>query len=299
MAIRNFRELLRNREEQGLRVCIGLDPIWSKLPLSLQHGTFDKPGNAFFPFNRDIVMATHDLALAYKLDLGFYMAEYSTGGLQALKDTVAFIKTFAPKVLVILDGKFGGAIAIANERWAKYAFGDVEADAVTIHWSTGRDAFEPFLKHELKGIFVLGRTSDPGAREFQDLQIHPPKSGNWTYTEPLYQHIAKTVAQDWNRRGNCGLVVAATSPGKLAVVRHLAGNNIPLLIPAIGAQGGDLEAAVKAGTNRWGRSFIISSSRGIAGTYPGPDFAEAARNATQKLHDQIHTVLAAKKEASS
>ncbi|MBX4216186.1 orotidine-5'-phosphate decarboxylase, partial [Candidatus Parcubacteria bacterium] len=185
----------------------------------------------------------------------------------------------------------------------KAIFDDLGADAVTVHPYLGSEAMTPFLERKEKGIFVLCRTSNPGAGEFQDLPVQVPLDFfNEVNPErrirveapdfappthiPLYQYVAWRVKTEWNKNGNCGLVVGATYPEELAQVRRIVGD-MPLLIPGIGAQGGDLEKTVKAGKDSRGRGMIVNSSRGIIFASNGEDFAEAARRETQKLHDLI------------
>ncbi len=286
MATRNFPDLLANREEQGLRLCVGLDPTYERIS-EFAHRVHIRRDD-IFGFNRLIITATHDLMVACKLDLAFY-AGMGIEGLLALEDTAALIRQTAPEVSVILDGKFGGAIAIANEGWARYAFDVVGADAVTIQCFPGADAFEPFLERTDKGIFVLCRTSNPGAGEFQDQPM-----ARWSadgFHTPLYEYVAKQVSQEWNKNGNCGLVVGATYPRELARVRQLVGDNMSILIPGTGAQGGKLAATVKAGASNTGHGMIINFSRGITDASHGPDVAEAARGEAIRFHEQITQAL--------
>lgn len=157
-----------------------------------------------------------------------------------------------------------------------------------VHPYLGKEALKPFLDCQDKGILVLVRTSNPGAGEFQDLRIanedYPQRGGR---TMPLYEYIAQRVAEDWNQNGNCGIVVGATYPEELAVVRKVVGD-IPILIPGVGAQGGEVEANVKAGKDSRGWGMIINSSRGTIFASKGPDFAQAARRATESLREEIN-----------
>lgn len=162
-------------------------------------------------------------------------------------------------------------------------------DAVTLHGFLGAEALQPFLKREDKGFFVLCRTSNKGAGEFQDLVVENPRGAPMS----LYQQIAVNVESEWNTRDNCGLVVGATYPEELSTVRRIVGDDMPLLIPGIGAQGGEVEATVAAGSNSMGQGMVINSSRGIIFASGGEDFADASRAAAQKLHNQIQAALAA------
>ena len=290
MGDRNFSEFLAERERAGLSVCVGLDSELGKIPKHIQTIT---PTNAqggvrevIGFFNKAIVEATADLAVAFKPNLGFYAAA-GILGLLALRDTIGFIHDVCPQVPVILDGKFGD-IGNTNTGYVKFAFDEMGADAVTLHGFLGAEALQPFLVRQDKGLFVLCRTSNPGAGEFQDAPVQTDWASEGTM--PFYQYVAMKVAKDWNQKGNCGLVVGATYPQELAKVRQIVGDDMPILVPGIGAQGGELEATVRAGK----RHMLINSSRGIIFASPGLDFHRAARDAAQKLHDDIQTALAIK-----
>ncbi|PIP32496.1 orotidine-5'-phosphate decarboxylase, partial [Candidatus Gottesmanbacteria bacterium CG23_combo_of_CG06-09_8_20_14_all_37_19] len=206
----------------------------------------------------------------------FYEAQ-GEEGIRQLKQTVYFVKENYPKIPVILDAKRAD-IGNTNEGYVKFAFDHLGADAITLHPYLGKDALKPFLERRDKGLFILCRTSNSGAGEFQDLEIDG---------KPLYQVIAAKVAKDWNYNGNCGLVVGATYPKELDIVRHIVGN-IPILIPGIGAQGGDLEKTVQAGVDKTGLNALINSSRGIIFASTGVNFAEKAREEALKLKNLIN-----------
>lgn len=248
-------------------VCIGLDPISSRLP---------KGVTSFFKFNKAIIDATSDLVLGYKPNSAFYEAQGSKG-IEALKKTVDYIKKNHPQILVILDAKRAD-IGPTNEGYVKFVFDYLGADAITVHPYLGREAILPFLDRKDKGIIILVRTSNPGAGEFQDIEN---KNG-----EPLYLTVARKVAKDWNVNGNCALVVGATYPEELAQIRKAVGD-IPILIPGIGKQGGSINEAVTAGmdSRTWG--MIINSSRDIIFASSVPDFADVARKKAKELNDQI------------
>ncbi|MBI2124013.1 MAG: orotidine-5'-phosphate decarboxylase [Candidatus Wildermuthbacteria bacterium] len=282
MGDRNFGELLAKREEAGLSVCVGLDSELGRIPKSIR-GTHKDPREIIFSFNMAIVEATGDLAVAFKPNLGFYVAE-GIMGLLALRETIGFIHDAYPQVPVILDGKFGD-IGNTNAGYVKFAFDEMGADAVTLHGFLGAEALQPFLVCQNKGLFVLCRTSNPGAGEFQDLMVENPRGASM----PLYQQVAVNVATEWNKRRNCGLVVGATYPQELAKVRQIVGEEMPILVPGIGAQGGELEATVYAGRGH----MLINSSRGIIFASAGMNFHGAVRDAAQKLHDDIQAALAA------
>lgn len=249
-------------------VCIGLDPVSSRLP---------KGVTSFFKFNKAIIDATSDLVLTYKPNSAFYEAQ-GLKGIEALKKTIDYIKKKYPQIPVILDAKRGD-IGSTNEGYVKFVFDYLGADAVTIHPYLGREAIQPFLDRKDKGIIILVKTSNPGAGEFQDILN---KRG-----EPLYLTVAKNVASAWNTNGNCCLVVGATYPKELSIIRKAVGD-IPLLIPGIGKQGGDIEQTVKAGmdSRTWG--MIINSSRDIIFASSSADFATAARKKAIGLSNQIN-----------
>ncbi|OGG41015.1 orotidine 5'-phosphate decarboxylase [Candidatus Kaiserbacteria bacterium GWA2_50_9] len=243
--------------------------------------------NTVVAFNKANVEATQDIVCAYKPNFAFYIA-HGDEGVAALNRTIVDIHIIAPDVPVILDCK-DGDIGNTNAGYVKMAFDYCQADAITVSPYLGGEALQPFLDCKDKGIFVLCRTSNPGAGEFQDLRIStgPVMVDNDPPYRPLYQIVAQNVAANWNKNGNCALVVGATYPDELRQVRELVGD-MPILIPAVGAQGGDVEKAVKAGKNSQGQGMIFNSSRGIIFASNGPDFAEAARRETLKLHTLIN-----------
>lgn len=249
----SFLDKLTVKWDENKFVCIGLD-------------------KADFDFNKNIIDTTVDLVLAYKPQSAFYEAAGSAG-LEALKKTIDYIRQKNPDIPVILDAKRGD-IGNTNEAYVKAIFDDLGVDAVTVHPYLGKESLEPFLNEANKGIIVLVKTSNPGAGEFQDLQ---------TDGKPLYQVIAEHVIKDWNKNGNCAVVVGATYPEELKIVRGIVGD-MPILVPGIGAQGGDLESTIKNGLNSKKQGLIISSSRGII-------FAPNPRQATLKLHQDIVSSL--------
>lgn len=277
---RNFRELLESQWSRGNFVCVGLDSEYEKIPESVKKKASGDAG-AILDFNRAIVDATSDSVCAFKPNSAFYEALGDVGW-RALQNTIGYIHEVAPQVPVILDVKRAD-IGNTNNGYATAAFEYFFADAVTVHPYLGAEALQPFLERADKGIFVLCRTSNPGAGEFQDLRI-----SDWGYVgSPLYKHVARQVAEKWNKNGNCALVVGATYPDELREVRGLVGD-MPILIPGIGAQGGDLEKTVSAGKDSRGQGMIINSSRGIIFASKGADFAEAAHRETLKLRDMIN-----------
>lgn len=294
---RNFRELLEANWAEGKFVCVGLDSELAKIP-QVVRSNFHTISGILSKFNRDIITATKDLVLAYKPNIAFYEA-YGVEGLLALKETVFQIHSLAPDVPVILDAKRAD-IGNTNNGYVEMAFNELKVDAITVHpYLGGLDALKPFLAREDKGVIILCRTSNPGAREFQDLIVNVPEGAIEQFTGsigeevpktlPLWKYVAHRVSakgNGWNQNSNCGLVVGATYPEELAEVRRIVGD-MPILIPGIGAQGGDVEKTVKAGMDKRGRGMIINSSRGIIFASSGVDYAEVARRETQKLHNQI------------
>ena len=250
-------------------VCVGLDPDLARLPAHL-------PRNAegVLAFHRAIVDATHELVCAYKPQVAYFAA---LGMEDALAGTIEYIRERAPRVPVILDAKRGD-IGSTAEQYAREAFERYGADAVTVNPYLGGDTLQPFLRHTDRGVVVLCRTSNPGAGDFQDLEIGG---------RPLYELVAERAARDWNGAGNCLLVVGATWPRQLARVRELVGD-MPLLVPGVGAQGGDVEALVRAGRTGSGTGLLVNSSRAILYASRDADFAQAARAATDDLRRQIN-----------
>ena len=286
---RNFMQMLRAKWAEGKFVCVGLDTDYEKIPSSvkseLSPSLMDEERICWgiYQFNKKIVDATNNLVCAYKPNSAFY-EQYGATGFEGLEKTIAYIHEVAPNVPVILDAKRAD-IGNTNDGYVKAAFDYFKADAVTVHPYLGGEAMKPFLDCKDKGIIVLCRTSNKGAGEFQDFGI----SGEHLSAprgEYLYKQVAENVATYWNYNGNCLLVVGATYPGELKAVRKIV-SDMPILIPGIGAQGGDLEKTLEAGLDSKDEGVIINSSRGIIYASSGEDFAEAARRETLKLHDAI------------
>jgi orotidine-5'-phosphate decarboxylase len=249
--------------ERGSHVCIGLDPLPDRLPAAVRGG--DDP---VFAFNRALIDATIDLVPVYKPNLAFY-EQFGLAGWVSLKRTVEYI---GDRAIVLGDAKRGDIDSTAAA-YARALFEAFDFDAVTVSAYMGRDAVAPFLSYRDRGVFVLCRTSNKSAPEVQDATIDG---------RPVFERMAQR-AVEWNEHGNCGLVVGATYPDELGRIRQLA-PALPILIPGVGAQGGDAEAAARRAA---GGPFVISSSRGIIFASGGDDFAEAARQATIALRDQI------------
>ena len=256
------------RERNSL-VCVGLDPEPARFPPLLR----DTP-DAIFEFCRAIVDATADLVCCFKPQVAHFAAQRADAALERL---IAHIHREHPGIPVILDAKRGDIGSTANF-YAAEAFDRYGADAVTVNPYLGRDSVQPFLDRSERGVVVLCRTSNPGARDLQDLLVDG---------EPLYRRVAANVAREWNGHGNCALVVGATYPRELAEVRAIVGD-LPLLVPGVGAQGGDVAAVIGNGKDRHGTGLIVSSSRAILYAGSDGDFAAAARHATQALRDEIN-----------
>jgi orotidine-5'-phosphate decarboxylase len=269
----------------GSMLCVGLDPEPAKFPAPWR----DDPAR-IFDFCAAIVDATHDLVCAFKPQIAYFAAHRAEDQLERL---VAHTRRVAPQVPVILDAKRGDIGATA-EQYAREAFVRYGADAVTLSPFMGLDSLEPYMRYDGRGLILLCRTSNPGGSDLQALAVRAATgdaaaAAPW---EPLYEHLARLAAGPWNARaggGRIGLVVGATFPAELARVRALA-PTLPLLVPGVGAQGGDAEATVRAGW-RPGGPLVVSSSRAVlyahAQAGASTDFAAAARAAAQATREQL------------
>lgn len=294
---RNFRDLLDAQWGAGKFVCVGLDPVLSRIPDCVPGQT---PGSRVYEFNRAIIDATVEVAGCFKPQSACY-ERLGREGAEALQATMDHLRAVAPEIPVILDAKRGD-IGDTNEGYAEAIFDRGGFDAVTVSPYLGGEALRPLLRRTDKGIIVLVRTSNPGAGELQDRLVQPTAEelDLWGLEPnqliPVYQLIAYRVACHWNYAGNCGVVVGATYPEELAHVRAIVGT-MPILLPGIGAQGGDVTATVRAGADTWGRGMIVNNSRGISFAYEkmpqyGPaGFAEAATEAARTMHSQIMAAL--------
>ena len=283
-----FVEALRRRwQATGSLVCVGLDPEIERIPQVARGGRTGLLGapadeaeadieGALVGFTQAIVDATADVVCAYKPNSAFY-EQYGPTGMRALQRLIAYIHTRYPEIPVILDAKRGD-IGSTSAAYARAVFDAMRADAVTLHPYLGREALDPFLERADRGAFILCRTSNPGAGEFQDLTLRGADGD----ARPLYQRVAHAVATDWNTRGNCALVVGATYAEELRIVREIVGD-LPILVPGIGAQGGDLAAVVRSGLDSAGHGLIISLSRSVLYASSGADFAEAGRREAERV----------------
>ncbi len=257
-------------------LCVGLDPDPARLPKHLAGSA-----HPIFEFGRSIVDATADLVCAFKPQIAYYAAARAEDQLEM---TIAHIRRRHPEIPVILDAKRGDVGSTA-EMYAREAFERYQADAVTVNPYLGFDSLAPFLDYADKGVIVLCRTSNPGARDVQDIEDHGRK---------LYQIIAEKAARDWNANANVLLVVGATYPEELGQIRAIVGD-MPILVPGVGAQGGDVAAVVANGATADGAGLIISASRAVLYAGSGGDYAQAARAAALKLRDEINLCRKAKR----
>ncbi len=265
-----FREKLRTAQQTNYSwLCVGLDPVAARLPAV----TRSSP-SPLLAFGRAIVESTSDVVSAYKPNLGFWLAE-GAAGVEALQQLIDEIPDNLP---VILDGKFND-VGHTAEAYAEAAFETLGVDAVTVNPYLGLDTLRPFLSQEEHGAFLLARTSNPSAPDLQDLDIEG---------QSLYQRVAQMATQwDHDLPGTCGLVVGATYPQELGIVREAA-LDLLFLIPGIGAQGGNLDQAVIHGPTADGLGPVINSSRGIIYASSGSDFGEAARKAALETRERIN-----------
>lgn len=278
----SFKALLRKKWREKRFVCVGLDSQYDRIPKHLKNGA--GIADSVFSFNKEIVDATCDLVCAYKPQYAFYGA-LAEPGIKALRKTVNYIHQQYPDIAVILDAKRND-IGNTAQQYVTEVFGVYQVDAVTINPYLGSDGINPFLNEKDKGVIILCRTSNPSAKEFQDWIVDHPELGK----VPLYQVVAYQVAKKWNSNDNCCLVVGATYPEESALIRKIA-PDLPFLIPGIGKQGGNVQKTVTASKDSDNMGMIINSSRGIIFASEGKDFAQAARNTTISLSDQIKKCL--------
>jgi orotidine 5'-phosphate decarboxylase subfamily 2 len=251
-------------EQINSLVCVGLDSEISKIPAQFQNSQHPQ-----FEFNKYIIDQTADFTAAYKPNMAFYEARGGQG-LTELKMTLEYIQAYHPDILTICDAKRAD-IGSTNEGYTKAIFDWLNFDAITLHPYLGKEALQPFLDRKEKASIILCRTSNKGAAEFQDLESGGKK---------IWQIIAEKVSNEWNANNNCMLVAGATYPEELGEIRKIVGD-MTLLVPGIGAQGGDVEKTVKAGLNSQNKGMIINSSRGII-------FTAEPRVEAEKLRDQIN-----------
>lgn len=275
----NFNDQLAQAQRQNdSLLCVGLDPETSKLP-----GSGKGNPDRIYDFCAAIVDATKDLVCAYKPQIAYFAGNRAEEQLERL---MAHIRRVAPHVPVILDSKRGD-IGSTAEQYAREAFDRYQADAVTLSPFMGFDTFEPFLKYPGKGVILLCRTSNPGGSDLQNLRL-----ADIDGQPRVFEHIAMQAQGKWNTNGQMGLVVGATFPQEIARVRELA-PTLPLLIPGVGAQGGDADATVKAGLRVAADGaitgpIIVNSSRAVLYASSGEDFASAARHVAQETRQILN-----------
>jgi orotidine-5'-phosphate decarboxylase len=269
-----FIEMLRQaRERNGSMLCVGLDPDPARFPAGMQ-GDAGK----IYDFCARIVESTCELVIAFKPQIAYFAAHRAEGQLEHL---IQQIRRTAPGVPIILDAKRGDIGATA-EQYAKEAFERYGADAVTLSPFMGHDSVEPYLRHEGKGAFLLCRTSNAGGDDLQGQRLASIPG------QPLlYEHVARLAQEQWNVNGQLGLVVGATYPAEIERVRQIA-PTLPLLIPGVGAQGGDAVATVQAGW-RADAPIVVNSSRAILYASPGDDFADAAKREARRTRDLLES----------
>ena len=261
-------------EKNNSLLCVGLDPAPECFHPSIQ--AMDKP---IFEFNKVIIDATADLVCSYKPQAAYY---HACAAEDELALTIDYIHSHYPEVPVILDSKRGDIGSTASQ-YAVEAFERYRADAVTVNPYMGVDTIEPFTRYTNKGTIVLCRTSNPGAFAIQNLAVQQ----DGIEASMLYEVIATLCYEQWNKNNNILLVVGATRPAEIKRIREITGD-MTFLVPGLGAQGGDVEAAVKNGLNSAGKGMIVNSSRGIIYASRGDDFVDAARKAATQLRDQVN-----------
>lgn len=265
-------KLAKTTSKNNSLLCVGLDPDPAKFPTVLGNN----PAK-IFDFNKAIVDATVDIVACYKLNSAFYEA-FGPDSIKQMVQTVEYIRSLNPDIPIILDAKRGD-IGNTNEQYAAYAFNYVIADAVTIQPYQGAEAVAPFFADSDKGVFVLAKTSNPDSSEFQNIEVNG---------DPLYIKVIQAFLKRYESNGNCFFVAGATYPEEMKQIRTLIGD-APLLVPGMGAQGGDASQMVPAGLNSTGDGLIINSSRAILYDSNDEDFAEAARTEAIKSKDVINT----------
>jgi len=253
-------------DKKNSLLCVGIDPVLEKLPEE-----FQSQKDPLFAFSKYIIDQTHEYVVSYKPNSAFYEA-LGSSGIEQLHNACRYIKETYPETLILLDAKRAD-IGTTNEAYAKYAFDYMGADAITLHPYLGQEAVQPFLDRTEKGSIILCRTSNPGAGEFQDLVIEG---------KSLYQRVAQGVSEKWNTNRNCMLVVGATYPEELREIRTIV-DDMPILVPGIGAQGGDLQKTLEAGLTHDKKGLLISITRSII--YAGNPGQEA-----QKMMQDINNL---------
>lgn len=272
--VMTFIEKLKKRwsESQSL-LCVGLDPDFNRFPAVLK-----EKKDAYYEFCTAIVDATAQYACAFKPQIAYFASCAAEAELKAI---IAYIHEHYPSIPVVLDSKRGD-IGSTAKHYAKEAFERYGADAVTLSPYMGFDSVQPYLEYEDKGAILLCRTSNPGGNDIQMLEVNG---------KPIYQHVAQLASGPWNLNGQLGLVVGATYPNEIAAVRSIVGD-MPLLVPGVGAQGGDIHACVTAGITAEKSGMMINSSRAILYASSDEDFKEAAARVAMQTRDKINQARA-------
>ena len=265
-----YQKLARSWSDQGSLLCVGLDPGLDRLPAAV-HGK-----DALYRFNREIIDATAAWACAFKPQIAYYAAIGAEGQLER---TIAYIKQYYPHIPVILDAKRGDIGATAK-MYARECFGRYGADAVTVNPYMGGDTLTPFLQYEDRGVIILCRTSNPGSGDIQEQSLAEGSVSTL---------VARLATEEWNANSNVGLVVGATYPEEMRSVREMVGT-MPLLVPGIGAQGGELDAVLRAGLDHRGTGLLINASRSILYAGQGADFAAVAAEEARRLCNEINQI---------
>ena len=267
MIIDRYNERARNINSL---LCVGLDSDIKKIPKKFLDMKFPQ-----FEFNKYIIEETHEFTSAYKPNSAFYEAR-GDKGIKELKMTMDFLIKKYPDILTILDAKRGD-IGNTNNGYVEFIYDWLGFDAVTLYPYLGKEAMQPFLDRTDKAAIFLCRTSNPGAKDFQDLEVKRPFDS--AQDKPLWQVVAEKIAKDWNKNNNCMLVVGATYPEEMKKIRELVGD-MTFLVPGVGTQGGSVKDVMEAGINSEGLGLIINSSRGII-------FSENPKEEARKLRDEI------------
>jgi orotidine-5'-phosphate decarboxylase len=257
-------------QSQNSLLMVGLDPDMDRLPTPIREHR-----DALWLFCKGIVDATAPFVCGFKPQIAYFA---SIGAESVLQSVCDYIRAQHPHLVLMLDAKRGD-IGSTAEHYAREAFDRYQADAVTINPYMGMDSAEPYLERVDKGVIVLCRTSNPGGSDLQSLRVDG---------EPLYLRVAAMVAERWNEHGQCGLVVGATFPEELRKVRECVGQDMPLLVPGIGAQGGDVQATCRAGCNTQATGMMINSSRAILYASQGEDWLEQSAKAAQESRQAIN-----------
>ena len=268
----NFQTKLDNAiVKNNSLLCVGLDPDFVKLPDFLK-----QKENPQFEFNKAIIDATHDLVCCYKPNPAFYEARGEIG-VRELKMTCDYIKENFPEIPIIIDAKRGD-IGNTNEGYVQYVFDYLQGDAITVMPYMGIESLDPYFKREGKGIIVGCHSSNPGAKEFQELFVGE---------KPLYEIVAKELMRQYGTNPNSMIFMGATYPEQLQEIRKIVGD-MTILVPGVGSQGGDMEATVKAGLNSKNAGMIINASRSIIFASPEKDFDKKAREEAERMKNQIN-----------